>query len=54
MVNRPASRMQPRSLPADHAHDSRDYTDQSGKNMDSQYREESGRLEEHSHPVDFK
>lgn len=27
MVNRPAYRMQPRSLPADHSHDSRDYTD---------------------------
>jgi len=54
VINRPASWMQPRSLLADHTHDSRDYTDQSGKNMDSQYREESGRFEEHSNPIDFQ
>lgn len=36
MVNLSAYPMQPRSLLASGSHDSRDYTDRSGKNMDPQ------------------
>jgi hypothetical protein len=46
--------MQPWSLLAGYSQDSRDYTDQSGKNMDSQHWEESGRFEQHLNPVDVQ